>query len=703
MPTSKLTTYSRDIREINGVALFTRAEKQRSRYSDEERLQIMGATQKDLDAFIELFCPRQPLYAMTRAGSDDPRDWTTPRGRIRPSDVLRHLQGNCIPTQSPRWVAPRSWEITHWVGIDVDYRGDSSDFQQRRNKVYKALNQIGVVKKRRLVSPTPSGGIHVRFFLSRPVKVVDAVHLLELVGLKETSGQIELFPKLKKGMRLPFGFIPGQEFDSQAWLNFIRSYQAGKIPLVDWLKCMKRAEKYAYSQACKNNQTSIAAGNQMDTEAGAKSCQAARPAKRRQSSVTLGTPKHQRNKNSENCSVQKERYQRLLQNGCRSTADAKAIWNLGIQMTGTRVAATNVLAWHLVRVKRLSKSDATTMLTDWVYETGAETSADVRADIQNDTREVALQTAEIVAWCDKLGFDENGFSRTRSQFSQAEVDHVISLLSDVAVEKILPFVKFALRFLGFAKLNGELAQNGWETAIAVNAVIRKWPGCSGMNYKPRIELLKKVGLIKMTREKLQRPNKTGRARTYEIHVAPRISAEALMPLADAIEYAAKAIAEKTTVNKAPSDQTMNDTYKRFEHQTPLKKTRKVIEEVELDTESSNATTNVISEELTPLPPNLCESSLFQRQLEVYLPRPRRHRHWTPATKFHLDTLKHNRRPDMVSMTGSEFFAKERQRYNELAALQQSNSIQTVNSHEFSLSDELQSKSAQEHSRAGPMP
>jgi hypothetical protein len=46
---------------INGVSLLTRACKSKSRYSSAERLQILGATQADLDATIRLFCPGRPL------------------------------------------------------------------------------------------------------------------------------------------------------------------------------------------------------------------------------------------------------------------------------------------------------------------------------------------------------------------------------------------------------------------------------------------------------------------------------------------------------------------------------------------------------------------------------------------------------------------------------------------------------------------
>lgn len=210
---------------INGVSLLTRSGKFKSRYSSSERLQILGATQADLNATIRLFCPGRPLYAATRGKNDDPHDWTTPRGRLPESEVLRHLTGNLTPEINPRWVAPHSWEVTRWVGIDVDFRGDRDDFKRRCKFVIEALRKLGVPSEAILKSLTPSGGRHYRFFTTRNVRVTDIPPVMAMVGLHESSGQIEIFPKLNKGMRLPFGFIPGREHDPGKWLRFIRAYQ----------------------------------------------------------------------------------------------------------------------------------------------------------------------------------------------------------------------------------------------------------------------------------------------------------------------------------------------------------------------------------------------------------------------------------------------------------------------------------------------
>ena len=570
MPVFSTSPDDATVTEINGVPIFTRTGNQKSRYSDKERLQILGATQEDLDATVELFCPRSPTFAMTRLGTTDPRDWTTPRGRVSEREVLRHLQGDQIPGHLPRWVAPKSWEVTRWVGIDVDYRGDWADFQTRCRKVFKALNLLGVTKKRRLVSKTPSGGIHVRFFLTQPIKVVWIPQVLGSVGLREASGQVELFPRMTKGMRLPFGHVPGKQHDPTEWLKFIRAYQVGEFPLVDWVKCMKRAEKVAEAEFGKEivTDTRSTLSNQQS-----ESNQRAISIKERR--THLGIPKCRQDDRDEKTEFHKKRYLELLSKPCSSPETAEEIWRLGIRAEGTRVAAMKVLAWHLIRVRRSSVSESTSILTDWVYETGAETSKDVRHDIQHGMRKVEADVSSMIDWYANLDPAEVGFKRTRSTFSAAEIDAIIKQVGSGICGDYLAAVKFALYFLGFAKLNGEETASGWLVQIAVRGVIRKWPGCSGMNYKPRMDILKQVGLIEMTREKRQSTNGKGRPRTYAIRVYSSRSSGATMTIDAAITYAARCIAKgRTSETMASSNLAPNDTYKRIKPLTPLKKTRK---------------------------------------------------------------------------------------------------------------------------------
>jgi hypothetical protein len=475
--------------------------------------------------------------------------------------------------------------VTNWVGIDVDYRGDSVDFQTRCRKVFKALNVLGVTAKRRLVSKTPSGGIHVRFFLTQAIKVAWIPQVLGSVGLREASGQIELFPRTTKGMRLPFGFVPGKKHSPTEWLNFIRAYQAGKFPLVDWVKCMKRAEKVAETSLEKEMVTD---GRSTSTTRQPKLNQRVIQEKGRWNH--LGIPKRRQMNRGEKNAIHKQRYLELLSKPCTSPEAAEEIWQLGIQAEGTRVAATNAIGWHLLRARRLPVSEAKSILTDWVYETGAETSKDVRHDIQNGTRKVEAEVSSMIDWYAKLAPAQTGFRRTRSTFSAAEIDEIINQIEPGTCGNSLAIVSFALYFLGFAKLNGEETVTGWLVQIAVRGVIRKWPGCSGMNYKPSMDILKQVGLIEMTREKRQSSNGKGRPRTYVIRVPSSFNPGATMTIDAAITYAVRCIAKgQTSETIASSNLAPNDTYKRFKHLTPLKKTRKESEEVAQERTESEET------------------------------------------------------------------------------------------------------------------
>lgn len=191
--------------EINGVSLFTKSGKAKSRFTNEERLKLIGATKYDLTCFILLFCPDRPLYAQTRRGSPDPRAWYTPRGRLEDGSVLKHLVGNMIPNVNPVWIAPRSWEVTRWIGIDVDLRGDKKDFKRRKRQVVKVLKRLGIQGKAILYSRTPSGGAHYRFFLTDRIRVSDVRPVMAAAGLRDCPGEIEIFPRMDRGMRLPFG------------------------------------------------------------------------------------------------------------------------------------------------------------------------------------------------------------------------------------------------------------------------------------------------------------------------------------------------------------------------------------------------------------------------------------------------------------------------------------------------------------------
>ena len=506
---------------INGVSLVTHAGKPKSRYSAEERLRILGGTTADLNATIKLFCPDGPPYAATRRDSEDPRAWMTPRGRLPHSEVLRHLTGNLTPEINPRWVAPYSWEATWWIGIDVDYRVDREDFERRCELVIQALGNLGVPEAAILKSITPSGGRHYRFFTTRKVRVSDIPLVMAMVGLHESPGQIELFPKLNKGMRLPFGYIPGRKHDPRKWLRFIRTYRRGKFPRVNWLDCLQRAAQHANAELNDEvNRPSVNAVNIVRPM-----CEVQR---RRITRVNvLGIPKRQRTTQPNQANQSKDRYRELLSRPFTNPSEATELWNMGICAEGTRNEATKRLAWHLLFARRLPLKEVANKLVEWVYETGSQTSADVRADKNRGTRKVEEETRQIVQWMVDNHTATDAPKHDLSCFSVEELRAILKTLHESAACEL---VSVALSFLRFAKLHGAPQANGWLVQISVNGVIRKWPGCRGMKYKPLINALKACGLIELTKEKRQSSNGTGRPRTYLILIQPELRTGAAMSL-----------------------------------------------------------------------------------------------------------------------------------------------------------------------------
>ncbi len=561
-----MSTTSTAPMRIHGVSLNTRAGKPKSRYSNEERLQILGATRKDLQDFMELFCPGQPHYAITRAHSSNPRDWTTPKGRVGDTEILNHLLGNLLPGKNPRWVAPRCWEITRWVGIDVDLRNeDYADFFRRCKKVRSALRILGVGDKHLLVSNTPSGGKHYRFFLTSKIRIWEIENVFRTVGIEECAGKFELFPRKNKGMRLPFGYQPGKIFQPQEWLKFIHRYQAGKIPNVRWDICKLKAERYAAlneSLTCKNTSNNE---NHLSQRTGTMD---STPTKKH--ALGFGLPKWKKLQASVGLKDSGSEYTRLLSKPATAftAADAKRIWELGICSLGTRVQATKKVAWHLCHVLRLTLADVIQRLVDWVYQTGAHTSHDVQQDIATKTRRVEQQTKQIVVWTANHPPSKHSQTENHSLLSEAEVDHLLTKLQLVDSGIRQELLCFALNFLRYAKLHGQTTSEGWEASITANKVMRKWPGCGGSNYKQRRDLLEKIGLIQITQKEWKTKHRGGRARTYLIKVSPAMSTGATMTHPEALCYAEKRRAnEPSTETKVTSKSVTIDSYKRVEETT----------------------------------------------------------------------------------------------------------------------------------------
>jgi len=541
---------------INGVALLTRSGKAKARFSEAERLQLLGATKRDLRDFIALFCPDRPFYAATRRKSCDPRAWTTPPSRLRPAEVLRHLTADLTPGLNPMWIAPRCWEVTRWIGLDVDYRGDREDFVRRCRQVLEALSLLGVHRRAILTSPTPSGGCHYRFFLTRKVRVRDVPEILRLVGLVEAPGQIEIFPKQTNGMRLPFGFIPGREHRPSRWVGFIRAYRHRKIPRISWFKIRRLAEKHAPAVLERQlaRLPAVSERTAAATPCAATKCRQSKP------STALGVPKRLRADES-SMRTDVARYLELLENPISKPSEAAELWDLGIRHVGTRVKATKRIVWHLLFARGLSVEDATNAAVTWVYETGETTSVDVMADLKKRKRKVEKETRNLVRWMADRHVRKPPAERDKSRISKAEVDAIRKQLGVLANDPAL--VTVALNFLRFAKLHGTATRDGWSVQVAVNGVMRRWPGCRGMGYKPLIAALTKRRIVQLTREKLQSANGTGRPRTYLVCIPPELHTAATMTVEEAVEFAGKELNETTPAeNPTPRIEALLNTYKR---------------------------------------------------------------------------------------------------------------------------------------------
>lgn len=568
MASAGLNCHESQSQSINGVTLFTRAGKPKARYSRSEMLQILGATEEDLQSFLEIFAPRQPYYAVTKAGSSDPRDWTTPKGRqphqmrrLRDEEVLRHLVGNLLPERSPRWVAPRAWEATLWVGIDVDFRSDREDFLWRCRKVHRTLKVLGVPRESRLVSRTPSGGRHYRFFLTHAVRTADIPSLLALVGLHHISGQFEIFPSQQRGMRLPFGHLPGHAHQPQRWVTFVRDWKAGRVRRVNWLRCLRRAERFAQRKVEEPRRF-----EETSNINGSKIYPADRAPRR---ALSLGIPRRSQSMSRTTGSKDgsETRYQELLYQPWANPSAAQELWNLGIRLPGTRVEATKRLAWHLVHIRRLPLPQAESELSCWVYETGAKYSKDVRGDIAAGTRQVERQTRDIVRWCARQSLERKGCRR--QLFSVTEVHAIVTTVRRQTSVNRTDQVEFGLRLLEFAKSHGVQKPGGWEVQISVRGVIRTWPKCSGMRYKPFMDRAIESGLLRRTREKLQSRDGTGRPRTYLIQVPIGELDSTAMAFAEAASYAQASLqCEPKPLNAVGCESNASDTYQNVPPSSP---------------------------------------------------------------------------------------------------------------------------------------
>lgn len=485
---------------------------------------MLGMNSADLNEFIELFCPGSPEFAITREKTDD---WITSRWRLTPNQVLTHLLGNVMPNTLPRWVAPKSCGWTRVVGIDVDaHPGEEDDFRRRQELVRHILKELGIEQKSILVSETPSGGTHYRFFLTRPIKCEAIEPLMRNMGIVHCRGKFEVFPSQSCGYRLPFGVIPGKEHQLTRAGEFIRRFRSGQIPPVDWLQCVRRAEAYASKHRDGGRASDR---NRLQT---ANNPSKSKP---RSGSTAFGVSK---------CGSQEVFAPTCIASGsdinCIESsvrrASVERLWREGIQAAGTRSELTLDLAWHLRFVRGLSEEELAEVLVEWVYRTGRTTSTTVMRDNDLGTRRAEKQTLDIVRWMAKLPDTRQKCRIRRHRLSKTEVEAILMRLAFGTKADQLELLEFSLEFLNFSKHHGQAGDTGWTAEIAAAEVMRRWRRCSGSRYKEKRDMLEEIGLIKTVRGEWKREKGTGRARTYHIAVPAVLSTGAEMTVPEALAY-----------------------------------------------------------------------------------------------------------------------------------------------------------------------
>ncbi|MEQ8667556.1 MAG: hypothetical protein RIC12_00195, partial [Pirellulales bacterium] len=510
---------------------------------------------------------RRGEYLIRRTRDGNIGHWSTVKHKLRDSDIAYHLIGDRLPGVESRWVGTFCWDNTRWAAVDVDCRDDLDDFHRRCEIVEAQLLILGIPRTSLLVLPSPSGGRHYYFFFHRPVYIGLMREMLKYVGLEHRPGSYEIFPSPTQGFRMPFGHIPNNPTKPDDWLEFIRKHQDGSFPRVNKQRCWKRAKGYAernglahFGEATLDD---VLSTNSM-LQRGAHKSSSVAPIqgipKRKKRDVPLAKPQQRSKVRDGN---------RQIVTGpstgqsVKNTADAENLIQRGIQAPGTRVRFTKQAAWHFAFAKGLAREEAEQRIVDLAYETGRTTSADVQADIRNGTRDVEQQTREIVGWVyDKRqnSKSSNSASRSASLFAPLEIETLAGRLRGIRNIDPADLGCFVLEFVRFSKTHGRHTKAGWESSPSVRGIMRKWPGCSGMRYKPKLDAALANGLISITRDKYQTPNGTGRARTYAVLLPACRSEEWALGFDEALDYLIAQL-EKCPEKSPPSgDSAESDTY-----------------------------------------------------------------------------------------------------------------------------------------------
>lgn len=515
----------------------TKTGQLKRRLSYNEKLIVLGMgdpldkMRARLDVFNNLFAYRRCGSIVTRAGKG-PRDWTTLRHHLKDEVILRHLLGGSHD-QKPTWAGCRSFATTKFVAIDVDAdRGGQSNsapdtsFAKRCDEVERAFRRMGIDPSDPsvvLVQPTPSGGRHYYFFLMFGVRLAEIIELLEEAGITHVPGRTEIFPSENHGFRLPFGAIPGRSHDPKAWIKFVDAYKEGHIRLfkMEELRTVLKKHGRRHRRQHVSKQISKVYTNTR---------RSVRPVEK--PPVRMVKPRRLKLQTAPALS-KSEKFQGMIEKGITSKDEVVKLLRLGIQKEGTRKETMKILAAHFVWICGMGSDDAARKLTDWLMD-HRHKSKDIVADLNEGTEVVARHAERMCKWYEKQRQTDPYHPPLNLRFRQSEVA-ALTAVQKMPAELRHDQAMFLLHFLAYAKEHGLRAADGqsYVASPAVNAVIRRWPGCGKTGYQVRIASAEHLGVLRLVRGKWQNPNGQGRARTYRIAVPVKHDPECLT-LGDAI-------------------------------------------------------------------------------------------------------------------------------------------------------------------------
>ena len=395
---------------LNGVSFYTKSGVLKSKYFRWEKLDLSWAVEEDLAALYDLWCSGAIAHIVAK---DNPSLWNTSWHKPSRDSVLFHLLGNVLPGRPVLWVGARSKGRESFIAIDVDkHPGEERDFRRRCKYVRRALRALGVPDEGVLVVRTPSGGIHYYFFLSHRIDVHEIPAVLAMVGIVHRPGRFEIFPSTERGLRLPFGYLPGKEHDPTRWVQWIRRYRTGQIPKLRWNECRRRAKNYAAKHPEIGTELHrLLFPNErpcVDTSSRGKHRDGGTSGARTPHVMPL--ERHDRKSNAAPNDIASSPKQASEQ----IRANVERLWHAGISAPGSRTEETLALAWNCRFVTQLTGEETAAMLIEWVYRTGHNKSATVKADIARSTRKAEEHTRQIVAWIYELPSEPRIQKKARS-------------------------------------------------------------------------------------------------------------------------------------------------------------------------------------------------------------------------------------------------------------------------------------------------